>query len=563
MFEPRFLFGLLAKTNFVSFGFLMIAMVLVSSIVIFILGYVYYGRKISALFDLQENKPTPAHCQRDGVDYVPTPTPILMGHHFASIAGAGPIVGPVVAALAFGWLPVLCWILVGAIFIGGVHDVTSLIASIRHKAKSIAGVARENMSRRAYFLFLAFIWLALVYVITVFMDLTSTTFVMSGGAASSSVFFILLALGFGIAHNKLKISFSVCTIVFVPMLIVAVWVGDAFPTVLTLGDPKKTWDIILVCYCFAASITPVWLLLQPRDYLSSYCLYISAAGAFLGILFGGFSTNFPAYIGFKAGPHQVLYPLLFINVACGACSGFHSLVSSGTTSKQLDRETDAVTVGYGAMLIEGVVAVIALCTVMTIGRGDALCSKSPLFIYSVGLGKFFNVLGLDLKTGQSFALLAISTFILTTLDTATRLGRYILEEIFETWEVSVNRYISTAVTLLLPLVLVMITMHDASGKPIPAWKAIWPVFGATNQLLAGLTLLTITIWLRKMGKGYIITLLPMLFMLITSMWALVLIVNNYGFSLIGLIAAVLFMLGTMFGVEACSIFMGRPSAPAM
>jgi len=537
----------------------MIAAILVLSIVFFYFAYVYYGKKLGNLFDLNNEKQTPAHSLQDNIDYIPTPAPILMGHHFSSIAGAGPIVGPIIAALAFGWLPVLCWILVGAVLIGGVHDATSLIASIRYKAKSIACVAKENVSTRAYLLFLVFIWLALVYVVTVFMDLTSTTFSMDKSAASSSIMFIGIALCFGLSHYKLKIPFSLCTVAFVSMLLGSVWLGNKYPLTIppVFGDVQKTWSFILIGYCFIASITPVWFLLQPRDYLSSYCLYISAFGAFLGILLGGFPVNFPAYIGFEAGSHAILYPLLFINVACGACSGFHSLVSSGTTSKQLNLETDAIKIGYGAMLIEGIVAVIALATIMIIGRTNPLCNKSPLIIYSAGMGKFFGVFGLDAKIGQSFALLALSTFILTTLDTATRLGRYILEEMCQAWDMKINRYFSTALTLVLPAIFIVITLKDVNGNPIPAWKAIWPVFGATNQLLAALTLLTVTVWLRKMEKPFFITLIPMIFMLVTSMWALVLITQSHGVSLIGVIAVSLFLLGCLFGFETLQIFRGK------
>ncbi len=537
----------------------MIALILFLSIVILSFAYVLYGNKISKLFDLKEENQTPAHSQRDDVDYVPTATPVLLGHHFASIAGAGPIVGPIIAALAFGWFPVLCWIIVGAIFIGGIHDVTSLVASIRHRAKSIAEVAKENMSLRAYLLFLVFIWLALVYVITVFLDLTSTTFSLDGSAATASVLFIFVALAFGYVSYAKKMPFSFCTVIFVSLLMASIWLGNSYPMPLLLPlsgamNNKKLWDLILLGYCFMASITPVWLLLQPRDYLSSFCLYASVIGALLGIMFGGFSMKFPAFIALRAGAHEILYPLLFINVACGACSGFHSLVSSGTTSKQLNKETDAVRVGYGAMLIEAVVAVIALCTVMIIGKGDVLAGKSPLIIYSAGLGNIFAILGLSPALGKSFALLAISTFILTTLDTSTRLGRYVLEEIYQSLNCKVNRHISTFITLLIPAIFVLVTLKDSHGNPIPAWKAIWPVFGATNQLLAALTLLTVSVWLKRSKKNYLITLVPMMFMLITSMWALVLIILQYSLSVIGIIACTLFCLGGVFCAEGFTVF---------
>lgn len=519
------------------------------------LAYVFYGRFLAKRYKLDDNQPTPSHTDYDGIDRVPAHKAILLGHHFSSIAGAGPVVGPIIAAVAFGWLPVLLWVLLGAIFIGGVHDFSALIASIRHKALSIAEIAKDYMSPLAYRLLLAFIWLSLVYVLTVFTDLTAGSFVEDGGVATSSLMFMGLAIGFGLFVYQLKVPVLWSSLIFVPLVFVAVWAGQKLPispdiVPVIIGDsPSKTWALVLIVYCFLASTTPVWILLQPRDYLSSFLLYASVLGGFMGILAGGFAISYPAFSAWSQPELGPLFPFLFITVACGACSGFHSIVASGTSSKQINKESDTKLIGYGAMLIEGLVAVISLSTVIMLTKGDPLTAKAPLVIYGTGMSRFLSIFGIPEKMGFAFGLLALSTFILTTLDTATRLSRYVFEEFFELKGTS-WRYLSTLVTLLLPTIFVLITLKDPQGNSIPAWKAIWPVFGATNQLLAGLVFLVIAVWLKKAGRKAGFVLGPMVFMNVMTVCALVMLLGQYRLCAIGIIAAVLLLLAIVLMVEA-------------
>ena len=533
----------------------MLVAILLVGVTAFLAAYIFYGRFLTKRYEIDDSRPTPSHSDYDGIDRVPAHKSILLGHHFSSIAGAGPIVGPVIAAVAFGWLPVLGWIILGSIFIGGVHDFSALVASIRHNARSIAEIAKQYMSPLAWKLFLAFAWLSLIYVLTAFLDLTAATFIESGAVASSSVLFVFLAIGFGLSVYRFKMSLLSSSLIFVPLVFAAVWLGHIIPIspdripVIIAGNPAKTWCLILLVYCFIASTTPVWILLQPRDYLSSFLLYASVLGGALGILLGGFKIEYPAFKAWSAPQLGTLFPMLFITVACGACSGFHSLVASGTSSKQINKETDARLIGYGAMLVEGVVAIIALAAVAIIAQTDELTKSPPQLIYAAGLGKFFAAIGVPETLGRTFGLLAMSAFILTTLDTATRLSRYIFEEFFELKNTA-SRYPSTLATLVLPTILVLITLKDAAGNPIPAWKAIWPVFGATNQLLAGLVLLIIAVWLKKTGRKTGFVLGPMAFMNITTLTALVLLLRQYKFSAVGIIAGILLVLGLVLVVEA-------------
>jgi len=534
----------------------MLSLILFIAIFSFISAYLIYGRFLARRYQLNDKNPTPSHTDYDGIDRVPAYKAVLLGHHFSSIAGAAPIVGPIIAGIAFGWLPVLLWVILGSIFIGGVHDFSSLVASIRHKGRSIAEIAREYMSPLAYKLLLAFIWLTLVYVLTVFADLTATTFTKDGGVATSSILFIVLAIVFGLSINRFKIPLLWASLIFVPLVFVAVWAGQKMPISagmvpnIIAGDPKKTWSLLLIFYCFLASTTPVWILLQPRDYLSSYLLYASVLGGFVGIVLGGFAVSYPAFTGWSIPHTGTLFPILFISVACGACSGFHSIVASGTSSKQLNKETDAKAIGYGAMLLEGVVAVVALATVAMITKGSPLTSKAPLDIYGTGMSNFLFAVGVPKKLGFSFGLLALSAFILTTLDTATRLGRYIFEEFFSL-KGARSRYVSTLATLILPAIFVLITLKDPlTGKAIPAWKAIWPIFGASNQLLAGLVLLVIAVWLKKTGTKVGFILGPMIFMNVMTLWGLVTLLVQSKLSAVGIIAGVLLLLALVVMVEA-------------
>ncbi|MCU0661915.1 MAG: carbon starvation protein A [Myxococcota bacterium] len=533
----------------------MLTLILVGSALALAIAYKLYGGFLVKQFGIDNANPTPSHTDYDGVDRVPAKPAVLLGHHFSSIAGAGPIVGPIIAAVAFGWAPTLAWVLLGSIFIGGVHDFGSLVASIRHKARSIADVAKDNMSMLAYRLLLVFIWLTLVYVLTVFIDLTSMTFVKDGGVATSSLLFVFLAIGFGLFIYRLKVSVLVGSLVFVPLVFLSTWLGQLAPFSATdvwapiASDPAKTWDLVLVFYAFIASTTPVWILLQPRDYLSSFLLYASVLAGIVGIALGGFGASYPAFTSWDVPSTGALVPILFITVACGACSGFHSVVASGTSSKQLDKESDARTVGYGAMLLEALVAVIAISTVVMLPPDSALSHAPPLEVYGKGMGRFFESFGLKATYGESFGLLALSTFILTTLDTATRLGRYIFEELFAL-DFKGSRYVSTAVTLLLPAVFVLMTLKGPTGQPTPAWKVIWPVFGATNQLLAGLALLTVAVWMRRTGKRWLLAGVPAVFMLVMTLWALVILILQSGLTLVGVIAIVLLALAVLMIAEA-------------
>jgi carbon starvation protein len=523
---------------------------------LFILAYLKYGKFLRKHFELDNKNHPPSHHMYDGVDYVPAPMPVLFGHHFSSITGAGPVLGPIIGSIAFGWGPVWLWVVIGSIFIGGIHDFSSLVISLRNRGSSIAEIANTYMSKRAYHLMLAFIWLSLVYVLTVFTDLTANTFKMDAGVATSSLLFMLLAVALGVSLYRLKMPLKWASLIFVSLLFFFIWLGQKIPLnniPELLGDKAKTWDIILIVYCFIASVTPVWILLQPRDYLCSFLLYASIIGGFLGILLGGLPLNYPAFTALSSQDIGPIFPMLFVTVACGAISGFHAIVASGTSSKQLKKETDALPIGYGAMLVEGLVAIIALCTVMIIGKNDPLAAKAPLAIYGAGMAKFLSVFGIPEKMGASFGLLALSAFILTTLDTATRLARYIFQEFFNI-EGEKTRYLATAITLFLPAVFVLVDIKDASGNIVPAWKIIWPIFGATNQLLAGLVLMMVAVWLKKKNKHIWFVAIPMVFMLAMTLWALILLIIQYKLSLIGFIGAMLLFLATMLIFEAIEIF---------
>jgi Carbon starvation protein, predicted membrane protein len=413
----------------------MVAEIFFPSLVALALGYVVYGRLLARRLGVDPARPTPAHAEPDRRDYVAARAPVLFGHHFSSIAGAGPIVGPVIAAAAFGWLPAVLWIVVGAIFVGGVQDFSSLMASIRHRARSVADIARQHISPLSHRLFLLFVWFALVYVIVVFVDLTAATFVTDPGVASSSLMYIVLAVVFGFLVYRRGAPLGWATAVFVPLVFVGIWLGQQWPVGLPLAQPKLGWNLLLLSYCLFASVLPVWSLLQPRDYLSSFLLFGALAGAVVGIAAGGGSLPsgvdaLPAVATLSDASLGLLFPAMFITIACGACSGFHAIVASGTTAKQLDSEAHARPVAYGGMLLEGVLALVAVGTVVLIGAQGAR-GQAPTFVFAQGIGHILSAVGIPASLGAHFGALAISTFLLTTLDTCTRLARYVLEELFQ------------------------------------------------------------------------------------------------------------------------------------
>jgi carbon starvation protein len=495
-----------------------------------IFGYFGYGRWIAKQFQLDDRRATPAHELNDGEDYVPTRPFYLFGQHFSAIAAAGPIAGPIIACMAFGWLPCLIWIALGVVLIGAVHDFSALAASVRHSAKSVAEITRDRLGLGAGRAMMAFIWIALIYVTVAFTDITAGTFVggdealagetrfsPGGAVALASVLYLGLSILLGLVERFLKPPLWLATIIFVPATFALSYVGTQYSHLLSFGH--QTWAVIILLYCVVASLLPVWALLQPRGYLGGFVLYTAIAVGVIGIFFGGYAIQQPAFKSFDVGGLTgMLFPFLFVTIACGACSGFHGLVCSGTTSKQIDKETHTRPVGYGGMLAEGFVAFIALVTVM-IATSDALVgpdgkSLSAGKIYGNGIGNFLTLLiGKDnLQFAITFGAMAFSTFVFDTLDVTMRLGRYLIQELIGL-PGRIGALIGTLVTVAVPFVLIFF------AKP-GSYVEFWTLFGASNQLLAALTLLSITAWLYKARRRIAFTLVPMLFVLVITLWAL-------------------------------------------
>ena len=524
----------------------MVLFIVVASALILLAAYYTYGKFLAnTVFKLDDKNPVPSVEMEDGVDYVPAKKGMLLGQHFSAIAAAGPINGPILAAVIYGWAPALLWVILGCIFIGGIHDMGSLVASVRHKAKSITEVVRLNVSQRAWILFMIFVWITLVYVIVAFTDITASSFVgnvtlengevVSGaGIASSSAMYLALPIIMGLLmrFGGLKENLAVC--IFLPLVGVAIWAGQSLPLSLPVSDPataQKVWGVLILVYCLVAAMMPMWLLLQPRGALGGYFLYIAAlVVAAIGIMFGGYEINYPAFTNLNPdgtlGEHfwTPMFPILFITIACGACSGFHALVSSGTSSKQLAKETDATAIGYGAMLLEGMVAVVSIVCVMILAQDSELIHKAPNFIYAMGIGSFMELIGIPAAFGISFGLMAFTTFVYDTLDVCTRLGRYVIEELTG-WRDMKGKILGTALTSAVPIFFIFQTMTDAKGNVIPAWKTFWNTFGASNQLLAALALIGISIWLyntRRNSKVWMAACIPAVLMFLMSNWALML-----------------------------------------
>jgi carbon starvation protein len=489
-------------------------------------GYFIYGRFIARSLRLDDARVTPACEINDGNDYVPASASMLLGQHFSAIAAAGPIVGPILAGLWFGWLPALLWIVIGSVFIGGVHDFTSLVASVRHRATSMGEVVQQHMSPLSQKLFLVFMWLALVYVIIAFTDITAQTFravaneeAFGPGVAVSSAAYLGLGVLMGVMLRYLKTPLWLATAVFIPLVLAVVWLGTRLPPGMSaamMRVPVKGWELALLLYCLVASLMPMWLLLQPRGYLGGWFLYLTIGVGLFGALLGGYAIQYQALNleGLKSMANgQPMLPILFITVACGACSGFHGIVTGGTTSKQIRRESDMKPVGYGAMILEALVAVLALATVMMLAKGDPLLKSDPNFIYASGLATYMGRIGINYQVALAFALLAFSTFVYDTLDVCTRLARYILQEIMG-WRTFAGSFVATVITLSLPLAFLMAARENA-------YLDAWPIFGSSNQLLASLTLLGVSVWLGRTGRQVWMTAVPMLFMLVMTVWALV------------------------------------------
>ncbi|HEY8209417.1 MAG TPA: carbon starvation CstA family protein [Myxococcaceae bacterium] len=547
--------------------------------VAFLAAFRLYGRFLARRFALDDARTTPAVEHADGVDFVATSKPVLLAQHFASIAAAGPVVGPIAAGVAFGWGPSLAWIVLGCIFIGAMHDFSALVASVRHRARSIPEMVKEHLGRRAWMLSLLFIWLSLLYVIVAFTDVTARQFLfvqdgkpIGGGVATSSFLYLAVAVAMGLVLEKGKVRLWVATLVFLPLVFGVILLGQQFPIVLPGANPAVLWGAIILVYCAVASVLPMWLLMQPRGYLGGYFLYVVLAVGMLGLLIGGFRAEYPALASWttKDGP---MFPFLFVTIACGACSGFHGLVCSGTTCKQVSRETHATAVGYGGMLLEGAVAVMALATVMMWPKGSPILAKGPSEIYATGIAHFMNrVAGVDVSWGITFGLLAFATFVYDTLDVATRLGRYLLEELLGLRGMR-GRTISIALTLGLPMVYLVLAPASVvmGGKPVPVWQVVWTIFGSSNQLLAALTLLFLAAWLSEKGLRYRFVLIPAIGMLVTTATALVLQLRNALLDPAGLsgptglnaiLATALLIVAGAFSLEWFRAIRGKRPAPA-
>ena len=524
------------------------ALLLVVGCVILIVGYVTYGKWLAEQWGIDENRVTPAHELEDGNDYVPAKAPVLMGHHFSSIAGAGPINGPIQAAV-FGWVPVLLWVLVGGIFFGAVHDFGALFASIRHKGQSIGEVIEDSMGTSAKRLFIIFSYLTLILVVAAFASIVANTFkatydesgvldkVASSANASTamiSILFILVAIVFGFLVYRRNAGLGISTVIGVAAIVLCMAIGLNFHPLYLDGT---TWMIIVGIYITVASVTPVWILLQPRDYLSSFLLYGMMIVAVVGIVGAHPTIDIPAFTGFVDQATNgsgvslgTLFPALFITIACGAISGFHSLVGSGTTAKQLDNEKDARPIAYGGMLIECALALISLCAVGYIWKEYVPGGvTTPTAVFATGISRMCATIPFLAGAEHviySLLILAVSAFCLTSLDTATRLARYMFQEFWLNPGEDVSSVTGFRAILVKPIVATLITVVLGIFLGLNGYANIWALFGAANQLLAALGLMAVATWLGQIGKNNKMFFIPMFFMLIVTICSLLLTIKT-------------------------------------
>ncbi|MDD6324401.1 MAG: carbon starvation protein A [Lachnospiraceae bacterium] len=568
--------------------------ILLVGIVILVLGYIFYGGWLAKQWGVDPNRTTPAHELEDGNDYVPAKAPVLMGHHFSSIAGAGPINGPIQAAV-FGWVPVMLWVLIGGIFFGAVHDFGALFASVRNKGQSIGEVIAESIGSRAKKLFLTFSYLTLILVVAAFASIVANTFkatydesgvldtaasAANASTAMISILFIVIAIIFGMMVYRRNASLVVSTVVGVIAIVVCMVVGYNWHPIYLSGS---TWMVIVGIYIAIASVTPVWILLQPRDYLSSFLLYGMMIIAVVGIIGAHPTLSIPAFTGFVDKAEYgsgvslgSLFPALFVTIACGAISGFHSLVGSGTTAKQLDKESDAQPIAYGGMLIECALALVSLCAVGYIWSEYVPNGiTTPTAVFATGISRMCATIpflaGAE-NVIYAMLILAVSAFCLTSLDTATRLARYMFQEFWlepgQTWKdatgfkkVLTNPYVATLITVVLGIALGM-----------TGYAKIWALFGAANQLLAALGLLAVAAWLGTMGKNNKMFLFPMAFMLVVTIVSLCqTILTNFKAATAGTgevlwcwiragLGTLLVILAIVLAVEGVQTIMGKKKA---
>ena len=516
--------------------------ILMMVIAIVVLGgaYLLYGRYLQKKWGIDPNAKTPAYEMEDGVDYVPADTNVVFGHQFASIAGAGPINGPIQAAI-FGWLPVLLWILIGGVFFGAVQDFASMYASVKNKGRTIGYIIEEYIGKLGKKLFLLFCWLFCILVVAAFADVVAGTFngftvptvageavkkvAANGAVATTSILFIFEAVALGMILKYGKLHKWINTAIAIVMLIAAVVIGLNFPIYLT----RETWHILIFAYIFVASVVPVWALLQPRDYLNSYLLIFMIVGAVIGVFVSNPSCNLQAFTSFNVDG-QYMFPILFVTIACGAVSGFHSLVSSGTASKQIKNEKNMLPVSFGAMLMESMLAVIALIAVASFAKGEAAAQglTTQPQIFAGAIANFLSVIGLPHSLVFTLINLAVSAFALTSLDSVARVGRLSFQEFFldegvteenitPFQKVVTNKYFATIITLVLSFLLAKV-----------GYAEIWPLFGSANQLLSVLALVACAVFLKKTKRQGWMLWVPMFFMMAVTFTALGMTIYKLG-----------------------------------
>ncbi len=493
-------------------------------------GYVFYGRWLANKWGIDPKAKTPAYTKEDGEDYVPTDGWTVFAHQFSSIAGAGPVTGAIQAA-AFGWLPVLLWILLGGVFFGAVTDFGALYASVKNEGKSIGMLIEKYIGKTGRKLFLLFCWLFTLIVTAAFADMVAGTFngyvtdtatgavtasTVNGAAGSISLMFILFAVIFGLIQKKAKLTGWKEVVLGLVCMVACFVLGIRFPIIAT----RDTWNYITFIYIFFAAVMPMWLLMQPRDFMTTFMFIGMIAGAAIGLIVAHPTMNLPVYTGFHNDKLGNLFPILFVTVACGAVSGFHSLVSSGTSSKTISNEKDMLKVGYGAMILESLLAVLALCVAGAAASADGTAATgTPFQIFSSGVAGFLEMFGIPVHIASCIMTMCVSALALSTLDSVARIGRMSFQELFsvddmehaEGWrKVLCNKYFATVITLVFGYILTKI-----------GYSNIWPLFGSANQLLSALVLITLCVFLKVTGRQNKTLFPPLIIMLCVTFTALV------------------------------------------